>query len=216
MTMLQPFPRSARFPVIASLAFILDSKPASLNETYGTQAVPDGKGGFRGKMYMRKVAGDRKETIRRGAQFTLMSQSAWPRDVWACAHVRFSMYVFNVRAGTDAANEVKLAADACQGVLYENDNVVSIGEIPRPEKDGYEPGARVEYVFDLLEMRTPLQARKYELDTLATRRQRLMTDVLKGNDIAARMRLQEVEAAFAVCQAKIAALLKDPKTNTAL
>lgn len=215
MTILQPFPRLARFPVLSTCAFILDSKPVSINETYGARAIPNGKGGHRAKLFMRGDAADRKALIGRAAEYTMRTHNGWPEDLWSVKHVRMSIYVFNVRAGTDAANEIKLAADACESILYRNDNVVSVGEIPKPERDQYKT-PRVEYVFDLIEVLPEMWARKAELDWLASRRQDLMKtagDLLlpPGARALAHAEQKEVQAAFVACQAKIAALITTPQ-----
>lgn len=163
---IQGFPRFAHLEPILTIGFVVERRPLPLNRTYGTKAIrigedAEGKDQWRGLMYMNKEARDQKDLLQRAAREPVM-RLGWPRDTWRPAHVRISLYAFNCKS--DAAANAKLVADAFEGLLYEDDNVVSWGEIPKPVHDGPKP--RMEFVIDLLALRTPYQARKEELASI--------------------------------------------------
>lgn len=158
------YPRLAEIEPLVRIAFVLDRAPISLNRTYGAAHVKrmgkDGTMKDSAMMFKHSDAKDQQTALHTLAVIA-RNRSGWPSDIWTPAHVRISYYAVNTYS--DAASNSKLVADAFEGVLYQNDRVVSWGEIPKPEWDA--TGAkrpRIEFIIDLLSTLTEEGARSVE------------------------------------------------------
>ena len=140
-------PSTEGMPALARIIFTVGGPLVGLNAAYRPGLRTGKVGAEHATIRMTDAGKEYKARVRQHAEMRLSQVAGWPRDPFRALHVRLSMFAFNTKHDAGAAS--KVVSDALEGVLYDDDRVVSFGEMPRAGVD--DRGPRLVVCAELLE-----------------------------------------------------------------